>query len=103
LNHYVGVKVFDMADLDETILWIPALVGSIVLIGVATFLAGWWRRGAVAFLWLIPVGVLADIQFRLYQMVTTWIRRLRSTRAVHAVGGRQGPGLQQRGDDRVAR
>lgn len=68
LNHYVGVRVFDMADLDETALWIPALVGSFVLIGVATLKEGWWRRGAVALMWLIPIGVLADIQFRLYQM-----------------------------------
>lgn len=68
LNHYVGVRVFDMADLDETVLWVPALVGFFVLIGVATFMKGWWRRGAVALMWLIPVGVLADIQFRLYQM-----------------------------------
>jgi hypothetical protein len=68
LNHYVGVKVFNMAELAETVLWIPALIGSILLIGAATFLAGWWRRGAVALLWLIPLGVLADIQFRLYQM-----------------------------------
>lgn len=68
LNHYVGVRVFDMADLAETVLWVPALIGFFVLIGVATFMKGWWRRGAVALMWLIPVGVLLDIQFRLYQM-----------------------------------
>ena len=41
---------------------------AIVLIGVATFLSGWWRRGAIVLLWLIPLGVLIDIQFRLNQM-----------------------------------
>ena len=68
LNHYVGVRVFDMSELAETALWVPVLIAAIGLIGVATFLRGWWRRGAVVLLWLIPIGVLADIQFRLYQM-----------------------------------
>jgi len=68
LNHYVGVQVFDMSELPETVLWVPALIAAIALVGVATVLGGWWRRGAIARLWLIPVGVLLDIQFRLYQM-----------------------------------
>ncbi len=68
LNHYVGVKVFDMGELAETVLWNPALVAAIALIAVATVLSGWWRRGAIVLLWLIPIGVLIDIQYRLYQM-----------------------------------
>jgi hypothetical protein len=69
LNHYVGLEMFDMSELFETSLWIPALVVALVCVGLATFVRpGWWRRGAIAVLWVIPVGVLADVQLRLYQL-----------------------------------
>lgn len=69
LNHYVGLKMFDMAELFETRLWIPAVVLALVCVGIVTLMKpGWVRRGAFALLWLIPIGVLIDIQFRLYQL-----------------------------------
>lgn len=79
LNHYVGLHVFDMAELQEVIMWVPAVVAALVCVAVA-----WWRprrwvggprlahawigTGARVALWLIPIGILADIQFRLYQL-----------------------------------
>jgi len=79
LNHYVGLKVFDMADLWETALWIPAVVAALGLVVVAVLFP---RRSpgapkpprssigtlARVGLWAIPVGILADVQFRLYQL-----------------------------------
>lgn len=69
LNHYVGLEMFDMAELFETVLWVPALALALLCVVAVTFVKpGWWRRGALAVLWLIPLGVLVDIQFRLYQL-----------------------------------
>lgn len=68
LNHYIGMKPLQWNEIIERILWIPSLVLAAVAIVVA-LMAGrrWIRRTALAGLWLFPVGVLADIQFRLFQ------------------------------------
>jgi hypothetical protein len=69
LNHYVGLRMFDMSELAETALWIPVIVFAIACVVFVTFARpGWWRRLALIALWLIPVGILADVQFRLYQL-----------------------------------
>lgn len=69
LNHYVGLEMFDMSELFETALWIPAVVLALACVVVASLVRpGWWRRGALAILWLIPIGVLVDVQFRLYEL-----------------------------------
>jgi hypothetical protein len=70
LNHYVGLKVFDMAELRETVLWLPTVGVSLVLVGLVTFLrrGTWLRRLSLAVLWGVPIGVLADVQFRLHQL-----------------------------------
>jgi hypothetical protein len=69
LNHYVGLEMFDMSELFETALWIPAVVLALTCTVVASLARpGWWRRGALTILWLIPVGVLVDVQFRLYEL-----------------------------------
>lgn len=68
LNHYVGMKPFRFDGVPEVKLWIPSLVAALLALVVATLLG---RRllGRLArlYIWLLPVGVLADIQFRLYQ------------------------------------
>lgn len=70
LNHYVGLKVFDMADLPETKLWIPAIAAGLLCVALATFTRRrsiWDRLGRIGLL-AIPIGVLVDIQFRLWQL-----------------------------------
>jgi len=70
LNHYVGLKVFDMADLPETKLWLPAIAAGLLCIALATFTRRrsiWDRLGRIGLL-LIPIGVLADVQLRLWQL-----------------------------------
>jgi hypothetical protein len=70
LNHYVGLKVFDMADLPETKLWLPAIAAGLACVALATFARRksiWDRVGKIGLL-VIPLGVLADVQFRLYEL-----------------------------------
>ena len=70
LNHYVGLKVFDMADLPETKLWIPAIATGLLCVALATFTRRhsiWDRLGRIGLL-AIPIGVLADVQFRLWEL-----------------------------------
>lgn len=68
LNHYVGMRAFDPADVPEMALW-PLAVGLGLAAVVVATMAGrrWPGRLARLGLWMLPVGVLADIQFRLYQ------------------------------------
>jgi hypothetical protein len=79
LNHYVGLKIFDMADLQETILWWPGLAAALAGVIVATLIPRrhpgtpaarfqWAGMLARIGLWLFPIGILLDIQFRLYQL-----------------------------------
>jgi len=74
LNHYVGMSAFNNADAPEMKLWNPVMVLALIAIGIGTFLPkgteGWTRwigKFARLGLWLIPIGALADVQFRLYQ------------------------------------
>lgn len=68
LNHYIGMAPFDLQDFPELALWAYVLGAAIVAIVTSTVfgqrLAGRLARIAM---WSIPVGVLADIQFRLFQ------------------------------------
>lgn len=68
LNHYVGMRAFDPADVPEMALW-PAVLAVALLAVVVALLAGrrWPERLARLYLWLTPLGVLADIQLRLHQ------------------------------------
>jgi copper chaperone NosL len=68
LNHYVGMRPYDIADFPETDLWVPAMLVAIAAVGVSSWF-GRRRPGRLArlFLWGIPVGALLDIQWRLYQ------------------------------------
>jgi nitrous oxidase accessory protein len=68
LNHYVGLGVFDPADVPEMQLWPFALALGVVAVVVGLLLRRRWPgRLAAFYLWALPVGVLAAIQFRLYQ------------------------------------
>jgi hypothetical protein len=70
LNHYVGLRVFDMADLPETKLWLPAIAIGLVCVALATFARRrslWDRLGRIGLL-AIPLGVLAVVQLRLYEL-----------------------------------
>lgn len=67
LNHYVGMRPFRLEETPEVKLWYPTLAVAIV----AAIVAGvarreWQRRLALLILWSIPLGVLVDIQIRLY-------------------------------------
>lgn len=68
LNHYVGMRAFDPADVPEMRLWPLVLAIGVVAVGFGLRRrTGWAARLARLYLWLIPVGVLAVIQLRLYQ------------------------------------
>ena len=68
LNHYIGMKPLKWADIPERALWVPGLIAAVIAIVVASVTNNKIvRRVMVAGLWLFPVGVLADVQFRLYQ------------------------------------
>jgi nitrous oxidase accessory protein len=68
LNHYVGMKAFDPADVPEMALW-PLVVALAVAAAVIGAWAGrrWFGRLARLVLWATPLGILADIQLRLHQ------------------------------------
>ena len=68
LSHYIGMRPFDVVDMPEMRFWLPVILlgtAAAVLAVVAT--RPWLRRVACAAVWLIPVGALADVQFRLWQ------------------------------------
>jgi nitrous oxidase accessory protein len=68
LNHYVGMRPFEEDDIPELGLWVPAVLLGIGLVGMATVARHRVVRVlAKAGLCAIPVGVLADIQWRLWQ------------------------------------
>ena len=68
ISHYIGMPAFNFVGMPEMKLWLP-----VILVGIATAIVAvatrrrWLRRLACAGLWLIPVGALADVQFRLWQ------------------------------------
>ena len=68
LSHYIGMPPFNFVGMPEMRLWPLVIVLAIVaaIFAVVTCRT-WLRRLACAALWLIPVGALADVQFRLYQ------------------------------------
>lgn len=68
LNHYVGLGVFDPADVPEMALWPLALLAGVAAALLAVLVARRWpRRLALAYLWTLPIGVLAATQYRLHE------------------------------------
>jgi nitrous oxidase accessory protein len=68
LNHYVGLGVFDPSDVPEMALWPYALVVALAAVAVGVAVRrGWWRRLALVYLWGLPFGVLAAVQYRLHE------------------------------------
>jgi hypothetical protein len=68
LNHYVGLPPFDFSRVPEAKLWAVAI--ALGAVGVAIGVAAGGRpiaRLARAGLWLLPLGILADVQYRLYE------------------------------------
>ena len=68
LSHYIGMPPFNFVGMPEMRLW-PLVIAMAVLATVLAVVTRrrWLRRLAGATLWLIPVGALADVQFRLWQ------------------------------------
>jgi parallel beta-helix repeat protein len=68
LNHYVGMRPFDLADFPEIALWPFALAGAAVAVVLALLVGRRLLRAlGLVYLWGTPVGVLAVIQYRLWQ------------------------------------
>ena len=69
LSHYIGMPPFNFVGMPEMRLWPLVIVLAIVAVVLAVVTRrAWLRRLACATLWLIPVGALADVQFRLWQV-----------------------------------
>jgi copper chaperone NosL len=69
LSHYIGMPPFNFVGMPEMRLWPLVIVLAVVAVVLAFVTRGAWpRRLACATLWLIPVGALADVQFRLWQV-----------------------------------
>ena len=62
LNHYVGMMSIDLGGIPELALWPLVIVAAGALLAAAVFLRGRTGRLALLGLWLVPVGILADIQ-----------------------------------------
>jgi copper chaperone NosL len=68
LSHYIGIPAFNFVGMPEMRLWLLVILFAIVAAALAVVTRRrWLRRLACAGLWLIPVGALADVQFRLWQ------------------------------------
>jgi copper chaperone NosL len=68
LSHYIGMPAFNFVGMPEMRLWPLVILVAIVaaVLGVVTS-RRWLRRISCAGLWLIPVGALVDVQYRLWQ------------------------------------
>jgi copper chaperone NosL len=68
LSHYIGMPAFNFVGMPEMRLWpLVILVAIVAAVLAVVTRQRWLRRLACAGLWLIPVGALADVQFRLWQ------------------------------------
>ena len=69
LSHYIGMPPFNFVGMPEMRLWPLVIVVAIAaaVLGVVTR-RRWLRRLACLAVWLIPIGALADVQFRLWQV-----------------------------------
>ena len=69
LSHYIGIPPFDFVGMPEMRLWpLVILFGVTAVILAVVSRRRWLRRLACAAVWLIPIGALVDVQFRLWQV-----------------------------------
>ena len=69
LSHYIGMPPFNFVGMPEMRLWPLVIVVGVVAALVAVMTRRrWLRRIACTGVWLIPIGALADVQFRLWQV-----------------------------------
>lgn len=69
LSHYIGMPPFNFVGMPEMRLWpLVILVAMAAAILAVVTRRRWLRRIACAAVWLIPIGALADVQFRLWQV-----------------------------------
>jgi nitrous oxidase accessory protein len=62
LNHYIGMQPIDVTTVPELGLWPLVIVAGGVMLPIAVFVPGWIGRLAVLGLFLLPVGIVVDIQ-----------------------------------------
>ena len=68
LNHYVGMKPYDIDGSPEMVLWTPTILAAVCAVVVSqVFGRHWPGRLARLAVWAVPAGILVDIQWRLYQ------------------------------------
>jgi len=69
LSHYIGMPPFNFVGMPEMRLW-PLVILVAMAAAVLAVVTGrrWLRRLACTGVWLIPIGALADVQFRLFQV-----------------------------------
>jgi len=68
LSHYIGMPPFNFVGMPEMRLWpLVILVAIVAAVLAVVTRRRWLRRLACAGLWLIPLGALVDVQYRLWQ------------------------------------
>ena len=65
LNHYIGMPAIQAPALETSLF--PIGIGLLVVLCLAAPAHAWLRRAAVAAATLMPIGILADLQWRLYE------------------------------------
>ena len=65
LNHYIGMPAVQAPALETSMF--PIGIGLLVVLCLAAPAHAWLRRTAVAATALMPIGILADLQWRLYE------------------------------------
>lgn len=69
LSRYIGMPPFNFVGMPEMRLWPWVILVAIAAAVLAVVTRRrWLRRLACAAVWLIPIGALADVQFRLWQV-----------------------------------
>jgi len=69
LSHYIGMPPLTFVGMPEMRLWpVVILVTMAAAVLAAATRRRWLHRLACAAVWLVPIGALADVQFRLWQV-----------------------------------
>ncbi|MDQ1538090.1 MAG: hypothetical protein QOE58_2483, partial [Actinomycetota bacterium] len=69
LSHYIGMPPFNFVGMPEMRLWPLVILVAVLACALAALTRRLWlRRLAALTVWMIPIGALADVQFRLWQV-----------------------------------